>query len=168
MVPAPSDASPSPDSINLDAMSLEQLNQVKQQEEGRLQALTNRYAQLRAAAARLNASQLAVGEVLTEGKEVMVPLTESVYVPGKIRDPTKLLVELGTGFYAEKTSKETQAYLDRKLKIVDANSENITQAVQYTRRNIDNLNVTMQGKLLEIRARQEGVRHRAKVEGEAS
>ena len=45
-------------SINLDTMSLEELNQMKQQEEGRLQALSNRYAQLRAVAARLNASGL--------------------------------------------------------------------------------------------------------------
>ena len=77
-------------SINLDAMSLEELNQLKQQEEGRLQALTGRFGQLRAAAARLNASTMAISELspASEDKDVMVPLTESVYVPGKIRDPT--------------------------------------------------------------------------------
>ena len=156
--------------INLDSMSLEELNQVKQQEEGRLQALTGRYAQLRAAAARLNASQLAVSELspASEGKEVMVPLTESVYVPGKIRDPNKFLVDLGTGFYVEKSSKDTMAFLDRKLKLVDVNSENVTRAVQVTRQNIESLTMTMQGKMIEIRARQEGARHRAKVEAESS
>jgi prefoldin alpha subunit len=156
-------------SINLDAMSLEELNQFKQQEEGRLQALSNRFAQLRAAAARLNASQMAISELspASEGKEVMVPLTESVYVPGKIRDPSKFLVEVGTGFYVEKSSKDTTAFLDRKLRLVDANSENITKAVQVTRQNIESLNMTMQGKMLEIRARQEGHRHRTQIEGES-
>jgi len=88
--------------IDLDSMSLEELNQAKQQEEQRLQALTSRYAQLRSAAARLSASQRAVNELTPscEGKETMIPLTESLYVPGKIREPQKLLVELGTGFYA--------------------------------------------------------------------
>ena len=152
--------------INLDQLSLEELNQLKQQEEARLEALGTRYATLRAAAARLSASMSAVSEITpsTEGKEVLVPLTESVYVPGKIREPNKLLVDIGTGFYVEKTAKETTGFLDRKLKIVDANSDNITKAVASTRQNIESLAMAMQGKLLEIRAKQEGQRMRARDE----
>ncbi len=80
--------------FDLDKLSLDELNQAKQQEESRLQALTNRYAQLRAAAARLAASSTAILELSpsSDGKEVMIPLTESVYVPGKLREPNKLLV----------------------------------------------------------------------------
>ena len=80
--------------VDLDKLSLEELNQAKQQEEGRLQALTSRYAQLRAAAARLTASSNAISEVspASAGKEVMIPLTESVYAPGKLLEPNKLLV----------------------------------------------------------------------------
>jgi prefoldin alpha subunit len=139
-------------SINLDQMSLEELNQMRQQEESRLQAFSGRYSQLRAAPA-------------SEGKEVMVPLTESVYVPGKIRDPNKLLVEVGTGFFVEKSSKDTNAFLDRKLKLCDANSDNVTKYMQVTQQNIESIQVTMQGKMMEIRARQEGQRHKAAVEG---
>lgn len=153
--------------VNLDHLSLEELNQMKQQEESRIQALTSRFSQLRAAAARLGASQMAVSELTpaSEGKEVMVPLTESVYVPGKIRDPTKLLVEIGTGFYVEKTSKDTTAFLDRKLKLVDANTDQLTKAISVTQQNLESIAVAMQGKLLEIRAKQEGQRHRSQVEG---
>ena len=94
--------------------------------------------------------------------EVMVPLTESVYVPGTILpEKQNLLIDLGTGYFAESSPKETLNYLDRKMKLVDANSENITQAVQATKANVDAIQSTMQGKLLEIRARQEGQRLRA-------
>eukprot|EP00548_Thalassiothrix_antarctica_P004966 CAMPEP_0194131574 /NCGR_PEP_ID=MMETSP0152-20130528/2324_1 /TAXON_ID=1049557 /ORGANISM="Thalassiothrix antarctica, Strain L6-D1" /LENGTH=162 /DNA_ID=CAMNT_0038826409 /DNA_START=80 /DNA_END=568 /DNA_ORIENTATION=- len=143
---------------NLDNMSLDELNQLKQQQENQHQALTNRYAQLRAVAARLNASDQAVMELgpSSEGKKIMVPLSSSLYVPGKIHDPNKLLVELGTGFYAEKSPKECSAFLQRKLKLVDANSENITKAVQNCRQNMEAVAITLQGKMLEIRARQEG------------
>ena len=154
-------------SINIDQLSLEELNQMKQQEESRIQALTTRYAQLRAAAARLGASQMAVSELspASEGKEVMVPLTESVYVPGKIRDPNKLLVEIGTGFYVEKTSKDTTSFLERKVKLVDANSDQLTKAISVTQQNLENIVVAMNSKMVEIRARQEGMRHRAQAEG---
>jgi prefoldin alpha subunit len=93
-------------------------------------------------------------------------LTESVYVPGVIREPTKFLVEIGTGFYVEKSNKDTTSFLERKLKLVDVNSENITTVVQATQQNLQSLNMSMQGKMLEIRARQEGQRHKTKIEAD--
>lgn len=140
--------------IQLDTMSLEQLDQLKQREENRLQACTQRFAALRQAAARLSASASAVTELYdkvddkgkdkeklpqneetpvsedatvdTGGcKEVFVPLTESVYIPGKIQtSDTALLVELGTGYFVERNPSQTVEFLQRKMTVVNANSEN--------------------------------------------
>lgn len=150
--------------VNLDTLSLDQLDQVKQQEEGRLHALTARYSQLRSAAARLNAAQLAVSEFgpALEGKQVMVPLTASLYVPATVKHANKLMVELGTGFFVEKSPKETTAFLERKLKIVDSNSENVTKVIQVTRSNLESVSLAMQGKMMEIRARQEGMQQQTR------
>ena len=89
----------------------------------------------------------------------MVPLTASLYVPGKILNPNKVMVDLGTGFYVEKTSKDAIGFLERKGKLVDANSQNIMSVIQATKQNLDSVSIAMQGKMLEIRARQEGMRH---------
>jgi prefoldin alpha subunit len=153
--------------LELDSMSLEQLHQIKQQEESRWQALTSHYAQLRHAALKVQASQRAVLELgpAVDGKQVLVPLTESVYVPGRIKDPNRLLIELGTGYYVEMNGKDTLAYLDRKMRLVEVNSENITTVIHGTRRNIEAISMSMEGKMLEIRAKQEGRVHRAAVEG---
>ena len=153
--------------IQLDSMSLEELHQLQQREQNRMQALTQRYATLRQAAARIGMGHRAVSDLKAasntgEGKELMVPLTESVYVPGTtLPDQPNLLIDLGTGYFCESSPKDTLGYLERKLKLVDANSDNITQAVQATKSNLDAIQMTMQGKLLEIRARQEGQRVRA-------
>jgi len=157
-------------SISLDEMSLDQLQQLRQQEDSRRQGLAQRYAQLRAAAARIVASRRAVQEMqgASAGKEVLVPLTDSVYVPGKLREPQKMLVDIGTGFYVEKNARETESFLDRKLRLVDANSQNVTTALQTTTANMDAITSAMQGKLMEIRARQMGARHRSAVEGDSS
>ena len=154
-------------SIRLDEMSLDQLQQLRQQEESRRQGLTNRFAQLRAAAARIHASRRAVQEVqrATAGNQVLVPLTESVFVPGKLQEPNKMLVDIGTGFFVEKTAKDTEAFLDRKLRLVDANSQNVTVALQTTNANMEAITTAMQGKLMEIRAKQMGARHKSAVEG---
>jgi len=154
--------SSTPESIDLDAMSLEQLSQIKSSEESRLQAITNHYATLRASASRFSAAKDALLSISPshDGKDIMIPLTESLYVPGMIREPSKVMLELGTGFYVEKNVKQANAFLERKLKLVDVNSENVMEAIGASRRNVESINIAMQGKMIEIRARQEGMRAR--------
>lgn len=38
------------------------------------------------------------------GKPILVPLTTSLYVPGKLADTENVIVDVGTGFYVEKVS----------------------------------------------------------------
>jgi prefoldin alpha subunit len=128
----PGDATTKTNTISLDDLSLEQLDQLKQREENRLNAYSLRYQQLRSVSARLSASQSAVHGLpkSTDNDgvpvEAFVPLTESVYVPA-IHDPdSPLLVDLGTGYYVEKSYQETMEFLDRKIRLVDANLDNST------------------------------------------
>uniref|UniRef100_A0A6U3Q704 Prefoldin subunit 5 n=1 Tax=Ditylum brightwellii TaxID=49249 RepID=A0A6U3Q704_9STRA len=155
-----------PSHLDLDAMSLDQLNQLKQNEENRLELITSRYTQLRAASARFHAAKTALSSLTpsTENNSLMIPLTASLYAPGRIRDPNKIIVELGTGFYVEKSNKEAHAFLERKIKIVDSNSENIVKVIQVTRQNVESINGAMRGKMLEIRARSEGLKHQKEIQ----
>lgn len=36
--------------------------------------------------------------------EILIPLTSSLYVPGKLADRQKVIVDIGTGFYVEKVT----------------------------------------------------------------
>eukprot|EP00565_Helicotheca_tamesis_P005882 CAMPEP_0185731758 /NCGR_PEP_ID=MMETSP1171-20130828/13905_1 /TAXON_ID=374046 /ORGANISM="Helicotheca tamensis, Strain CCMP826" /LENGTH=141 /DNA_ID=CAMNT_0028401083 /DNA_START=203 /DNA_END=625 /DNA_ORIENTATION=+ len=136
-----------PKQLDIDSMSLDQLTQLKQSEENRLDMITTRYSQLRAASSRFNAAKTALTSITSSSppsssssetkKPLMIPLTASLYAPGYIQDANKMLVELGTGFYVEKSSKEAHAFLERKLKIVDGNSENVLKVIQMTRQNLE-------------------------------
>jgi len=35
-------------------------------------------------------------------KDILVPLTTSLYVKGRLADPDRVIVDVGTGFYVEK------------------------------------------------------------------
>lgn len=39
--------------------------------------------------------------VFAPGKKMLVPLTASLYVPGKLDDAEKVLVDVGTGYFIE-------------------------------------------------------------------
>ena len=155
--------------INIDAMSLDQLNAVKQQQEARLEAYTSQYHQLRAASARIATARSSLSDMPVsgtgEGREIMIPLTESLYAPGRIVDPNKILVELGAGFFVEKSARDAIKVLERKGKLVDANSENVMAAVEASSRNVKACQQAMQGKMLEIQARQQGMAYKNAMEG---
>lgn len=38
------------------------------------------------------------------GKTILVPLTNSLYVPGKLADLENVIVDVGTGYYVKKVS----------------------------------------------------------------
>ena len=151
--------------IDPDTLSLDQLSQLKQQEEQKLTVISSNYASLRAAMARYNASRDAVTtlQAQAEDREILVPLTASLYVPGKLvaEKNKKVMVELGTGFYAEKNFSDAIEFIDRKVGLISKNSENLLKVIQGTKKNVENINISMQGKLMQIRARQEGLKHQA-------
>ena len=47
--------------------------------------------------------------------QILIPLNSSLYVPGTVNDKNKVMVELGTGYFAEKTIEEATALIDRKV-----------------------------------------------------
>ena len=54
-----------------------------------------------------------------------MPLTGSMYVPGLLTQPEKVVVDIGTGYYVEKDSTAAQEYFTRKVKFVTENMERV-------------------------------------------
>ena len=53
-----------------------------------------------------------------EGKDILVPLTGSMYVPGTLVEPEKVIVDVGTGYYVEKDISAAKDYFQRKVKFL--------------------------------------------------
>jgi prefoldin alpha subunit len=75
-----------------------------------LEHLTSSHTKLRAAQAKfrdcvnsINDGMTGSAKKGTDGRdEILVPLTSSLYVKGRLTDREKVLVDVGTGFYVEK------------------------------------------------------------------
>lgn len=50
-----------------------------------------------------------------DNNALMIPLNASLYVPGSVHDKNKVIVELGTGYFAEKSIEDAHALVDRKV-----------------------------------------------------
>lgn len=154
-------------SIDLSVLSLEQLNQMKTQNEEEVQTLTGNFVKLRDAQARFSESISAV-EALgnkVEDREILVPLTQSLYVPGKVIEANKMMVDIGTGYYVEKDQPKTKEFLERKKAVVTTNLESLRNAIDQKRKNLETIVMVMRRKIGEIETKRAEFRGGADGEG---
>ena len=96
--------------VNIASLSLPQIRALQTRLTSELEHLTSSHAKLRAAQAKFRDCVRSINDGITgseqrgtDGRdEILVPLTSSLYVKGRLTDREKVLVDVGTGFYVEK------------------------------------------------------------------
>jgi len=69
-------------------------------------------------------------------KPLLVPLTSSLYVPGKLASSTHVLVDVGTGFFIEKSTKDADDFYKRKVKDLGESLKDLEQVIQGKANNV--------------------------------
>ena len=135
--------------INLGDLNIEQLNQLKSQFENELKQFTTSYSGLKEAQTRFTNSNLALNELKPENKnkDILVPLTSSIYIPGKLNNINNVLVEIGTGYYMQKTIPEAKKFMDRKIEFLQKNTSSLTELIDTKRNQLEMIIGFMQQKL---------------------
>ncbi|THU87881.1 Prefoldin alpha subunit [Dendrothele bispora CBS 962.96] len=138
-----------PQSISLADLDFSQLTEVRKQIEEELNHLTNSFAQLKQAQAKFKSCIENVGEVNAKnsGKAILVPLTNSLYVPGKVCDSEHVLVDIGTGYYVKKTRPQALKHYKGKVDYIQKNLETLEDTIQKKRDNMNAIMSVMQAKL---------------------
>ncbi|GJJ73663.1 prefoldin alpha subunit [Entomortierella parvispora] len=135
--------------IELQDLDLQQLVEVKKQLEEELSHLTSSFGQLKQAQNRFAdciESCKAVDDS-NKDKTILVPLTSSLYVPGKLADVKKVIVDIGTGYYVEKTTEDAIKFYNTKVDFVKENLEKIQSTVAQKQGNLRSLVDVMQYKM---------------------
>lgn len=139
--------------VNVADLDLPQLTDVKRQLDEELSHLTNSFGQLSKAQARFKACIENVGDVNKE-KTVLVPLSNSLYVPGKLSDPDHVIVDVGTGYYVKKTRAEATKHYKAKADFVRSNLEKLQETIEKKQDNMNYLVNIMQVKLQQQQSQQ--------------
>ncbi|KAL0572216.1 subunit of tubulin prefoldin [Marasmius crinis-equi] len=144
-----SSSSSQPQVINLSDLDLSQLGDVRRQFEEELNHLTNSFTQLKQAQAKFTACIENVNEMKPENKEksILVPLTNSLYVPGKLSDAEHVLVDIGTGYFVKKTRAEAITHYKGKVDYIRTNLETLEDTINKKKDNLNAVMNVMQAKL---------------------
>ncbi|KIJ67314.1 hypothetical protein HYDPIDRAFT_127204 [Hydnomerulius pinastri MD-312] len=135
--------------INVADLDIQQLADVRRQLEEELNHLTNSFAQLKQAQSKFKSCIENVAEVKPKntGTTILVPLTNSLYVPGKLSDPEHVIVDVGTGYYVKKTRAEATKYYETKVEFIRNNLETLSDTIQKKQDNMNYLINVMQAKI---------------------
>ncbi|KAH8112856.1 Prefoldin-domain-containing protein [Phellopilus nigrolimitatus] len=150
-------ASAQPQTINVADLDVAQLRDVRRQLEEELQHLTGSFQQLKAAQAKFRSCLENVAEVkpankgafpvldnrvgeiliwLDVDRTILVPLTNSLYVPGKLRDPDNVIVDVGTGYFVKKSRADATKHYNSKIDYVRENLEKLQETLSKKQDNL--------------------------------
>jgi len=81
-------------------------------------------------------------------KPILVPLTSSLYAPGKLADTEHVIVDVGTGFYVEKTTKDAQQFYEGKVEELGKNIKDLENIVNGKANNLRMVEEVLRQKML--------------------
>ncbi|XP_015575806.1 probable prefoldin subunit 5 isoform X2 [Ricinus communis] len=113
----------------MEKMSVEQLKALKEQTDLEVNLLQDSLNNIRTATTRLEIASTALHDLSLrpQGKKMLVPLTASLYVPGTLDEADKVLVDIGTGYFVEKTMSEGKDYCERKINLLKSNFDQLIE-----------------------------------------
>lgn len=83
----------------------------------------------------------------TDGRDLLVPLSGSLYVPGKVKSNDKFLVDVGTGYYVEKLGVDAIKFYEAKMAQLNKDSTKVTEIVTEKSRTVQRLDQVLREKV---------------------
>ncbi|KAG4304274.1 hypothetical protein PORY_002249 [Pneumocystis oryctolagi] len=115
--------------IDLSSLSIQQLDEIRRQIELELNHLTNSFSKLKQAQFKFEECKNAIFSLSNredENREMLVPLTSSLYVSGiLVSKPDKVIVDIGTGYYVEKTTEAAIKFYEERIKYLSTNLKDL-------------------------------------------
>mmetsp|Transcript_62748 Transcript_62748/g.181895 ORF Transcript_62748/g.181895 Transcript_62748/m.181895 type:complete len:163 (-) Transcript_62748:126-614(-) len=141
-----------PAAIPLTQASLQQLNMVKQQLEQELKGLMNNLEALREAENRFKASTDTLASMVpeNEGKNMLIPITSSLYIDGQMKHTTRVTVDVGTGYFIEMSADRAKKYCAKRVKMLSDNSMKVEKMLKEKRKSYEMVTQTMQVKYMKM------------------
>lgn len=149
--------------VKITDLSQPQLNQLKTSLNNDLQTLTQSFQSLRIAQSKfrdcLVSLRKGLGSTTTSStgssssspspKQILVPLTSSLYVPGTLANSEKVIVDIGTGFFVEKSVKEAEVFYEGKVKELAGNIKEVEGLVNGKGDNLRMVEEVLRARILE-------------------
>lgn len=110
--------------VDITTLSLQQLSEIRKSLEAEIDHLSQSGGELRSVMAKFidcSQSVKTASAKASDGTDIMVPLTSSLYVPGKMSESKTFIVDVGTDYYVEKSAEDAIKFFDNKVETLNKN-----------------------------------------------
>ncbi|KAF2472161.1 Prefoldin-domain-containing protein [Lindgomyces ingoldianus] len=146
-----------PGQIEITSLPISQLQELKSQLDRELEHLNTSFQSLRIAQSKFRDCLKSISQGVnasTAEKPLLVPLTSSLYVPGKLSNPSTVLIDIGTGFFVEKSTADATDFYNRKVGDLAHSLKDLEQVINGKVNNVRLVEEVIRVKVLS--AQQEG------------
>jgi len=135
--------------VNIMTLAPQELHQLRQTMTNEIETLTANFQNLKLACSRFGHALEAVSEMATapEGKEALIPLTSAMYVPAKLAETNKILVELGTGYFVEKQTKDAAKFLENRVTFLTSQTKKLSEIIMEKKQQLDKVTEVLSAKI---------------------
>merc|ERR1712032_1018058 len=110
----------------LDTLNLEQLTQVGKQVEQEINSYNSYYTSLKVALAKFVDNKDYIADFKNcSKKDILVPITSSLYIPGKCSDIKSVMIEVGANYFVGTSLAKADGFCDRKVKVIRESMDKI-------------------------------------------
>ena len=150
-------AASNPEKVNIEGLNYYELTELKKTIEGEINVLSNSFDQLRMAATKFSAAKekMAVFTPDANDKEVLVPLTTSVFIPGTLKNVDKVMFEVGASYYVEDTVPKAKAFYDRKVEEIKKNMTLLSKIIENKSKQREDVILGLQEIIIKIQEQQQ-------------
>lgn len=135
--------------VPISALSIQQLAEIRQNLEQEVNTFVQNAVTLQQTAGRFALAGQAVERLQEQrqGQQVLLPLTEALYVSGQIEAIDSVILEIGTGYYVEKKIDGAVDYCKRKVTLIKDKSEEIANIMKERQFMLENVTQVLEQKL---------------------
>ena len=127
--------------VPLEKLTIDQLDYVGKQIEQDISNYSQYYSSLRIANNKFLDNKDYIKDLRNyQDREILVPMTSSLYIPGKCSDVNKLTIEIGGNFYVETTIDKADKFCDRKLESIKKNMDKIDEMIKNKNEQLNAVN----------------------------
>lgn len=141
--------------IDITQLHPQQLVELRKSTEDEVNHFTSSLQALQAAQNKLRDCISSITNMsTTKTNDLLVPLTSSLYLPGQIKDPNTFLVDIGTGYYTEKSSDDAKRVYETKINKLTEDSKKLKEILVSKNEVLNQITMVLRSKVIEMEKQQ--------------
>lgn len=91
----------------------------------------------------------------SKGGDLLVPMTASLYLPGKVVQKDRFMVDIGTGYFVEKDAESARKVYLKKLSKLGDDSKKLKEILVQKNEILNNLTLVLRKKVMDQQQQQQ-------------